>query len=232
MKIEYCKDSKTALRIMTEHLTQLMQEKGLEPFNLALSGGETAKQIFSLWVEEYKDKIDWNALRFFWVDERCVPASDSDSNYGQANRLLFKPLHIPEEHIHRIKGEKEPGAEAMRYSWEVKEYLPLFNLMPTFDCIILGIGNDAHTASIFPNTMELLSDSRSYTVSQHPASHQFRITMTGTLILNNSPLLIPVFGEDKKAVIEHLADRFSPSNDTPAAYILSHAVDATVYTTE
>ena len=61
---------------------------------------------------------------------------------------------------------------------------------------------------------------------------QIRITMTGTLILNNSPLLIPVFGEDKKAVIEHLADRFSPSNDTPAAYILSHAVDATVYTTE
>ncbi|WP_102408936.1 6-phosphogluconolactonase [Parabacteroides bouchesdurhonensis] len=231
MKIEYCDDSKSALRAMTDHMARLVQEKGVEPFNLALSGGETAKQMFSLWVDEYRDKIDWNLLRFFWVDERCVPPSSLDSNYGHANRLLFKPLNIPKDHIHRIEGEKEPGAEAMRYSWEVKEYLPLFNLMPTFDCILLGIGDDAHTASIFPTTMEILSDSRNYTVSQHPVSHQYRITMTGTLILNNSPLLIPVFGENKKAVIEHLADRFSPINDTPAAYILSHAVDATVYTT-
>ena len=231
MKIEYCDDSKSALRAMTDHMARLVQEKGVEPFNLALSGGETAKQMFSLCVDEYRDKIDWNLLRFFWVDERCVPPSSSDSNYGHANRLLFKPMNIPKDHIHRIEGEKEPGAEAMRYSWEVKEYLPLFNLMPTFDCILLGIGDDAHTASIFPTTMEILSDSRNYTVSQHPVSHQYRITMTGTLILNNSPLLIPVFGENKKAVIEHLADRFSPINDTPAAYILSHAVDATVYTT-
>lgn len=96
-------------------------------------------------------------------------------------------LCIPADHIHRIKGENEPGTEAMRYSWVVKEFLPLFNQMPTFDCIILGVGEDSHTASIFPTTMELLSDSRNYAVSQQPSTGQYRITMTGPLILNGAP---------------------------------------------
>ena len=146
---------KEALRSMTEDMMAMIRRKDFAPFNLALSGGETAKHMFSLWVDEYKDKIDWNNIRFFWVDERCVPPTSPDSNYGHANRLLFTPLRIQADHIHRIKGENEPGTEAMRYSWVVKEFLPLFNQMPTFDCIILGVGEDSHTASIFPTTMEL-----------------------------------------------------------------------------
>ena len=69
--------------------------------------------MFSLWVDEYKDKIDWNNIRFFWVDERCVLPTCPDSNYGHANHLLFKPLCIPADHIHRIKGENEPGTDAL-----------------------------------------------------------------------------------------------------------------------
>ena len=185
--------------------------------------------MFSLWVDEYKDKIDWNNIRFFWVDERCVPPTSPDSNYGHANRLLFTPLRIQADHIHRIKGENEPGTEAMRYSWVVKEFLPLFNQMPTFDCIILGVGEDSHTASIFPTTMELLSDSRNYAVSQQPSTGQYRITMTGPLILNGAPLLVPILGTNKEPVVQRLSKGYSPSNDTPAAYILSHAVQATIY---
>ena len=163
------------------------------------------------------------------MDERCVPPTSPDSNYGHANRLLFTPLCIQADHIHRIKGENEPGTEAMRYSWVVKEFLPLFNQMPTFDCIILGVGEDSHTASIFPTTMELLSDSRNYAVSQQPSTGQYRITMTGPLILNGAPLLVPILGTNKEPVIQRLSKGYSPSNDTPAAYILSHAVQATIY---
>lgn len=217
---------------MTDELIRLIRQKGSVPFNLALSGGETAKQMFALWVDEYKEKVDWQALRFFWVDERCVPPSNPESNYGHALRGLFKPLRIPAGHVHRIKGEGEPGTEAMRYSWEVKEFLPRFNQMPAFDCVILGVGGDAHTASIFPNTMKLLSDSRSYTVSQHPSSGQYRITMTGPLILNGAPLLVPILGAGKEPVIEELMKGYSPSNATPAAYILSHAIEATIYAEE
>ena len=166
MIIENFKDDKEALRAMTGELVRYMDRKddGL-PFNLALSGGGTAQKMFALWVDEYKDKIDWDAIRFFWVDERCVPPTDPDSNYGHANELLFKPLHIPAGHVHRIHGEVEPGTEAMRYSRVVKEYLPRHGQLPYFDCIILGIGGDAHTASIFPDTLPLLTDSRNYAVS-------------------------------------------------------------------
>ena len=144
---------------------------------------------------------------------------------------MFKPLHIPADHVHRIHGEVEPGTEAMRYSRIVKEYLPRHGQLPYFDCIILGIGGDAHTASIFPDTLPLLTDSRNYAVSQHPESRQYRITMTGPLILNDSPLLIPVLGPGKKEMLEELKKGYSATNPTPAAYILSHAVEAFVYTT-
>ena len=232
MKIENYKDNKDALRALTRQLMDYMARKeDDEPFNLALSGGETAKQMFALWADEYKDKIDWNNMRFFWVDERCVSPTDTESNFGHANKLLFEPLHIPSEHIHRIHGEGEPGTEAMRYSRIVKEYLPRHGQFPYFDCIILGIGGDSHTASIFPDNLPLLTDSRNFAVSQHPETGQFRITMTGPLILNGSPLLVPVLGKGKADAIEELKKGYSITNATPAAYILSHAVDSIVYTT-
>ncbi len=232
MMIENFEDDKNALRAMTEELIRFMDRKddGL-PFNRALSGGGTAKKMFSLWVDEYKEKIDWDEIRFFWVDERCVPLTDPDSNYGHANELLFKPLHIPNEHIHRIHGEAEPGTEAMRYSRVVKEYLPRHGQLPYFDCIILGVGGDAHTASIFPDDLPLLTDSRNYAVSQHPESRQYRITMTGPLILNGSPLLVPILGPGKEDMLEEMKKNCSVADLTPAGYILSHAARAFVYTT-
>lgn len=231
MKIENYKDNKEALRAMTDRLIGYMSRKcESRPFNLALSGGETAKMMFALWVEEYADKIEWENIRFFWVDERCVAPTHPESNYGHAKKLLFDPLHIPATHVHRIHGEVEPGTEAMRYSRIVKEYLPRHGQLPYFDCIILGIGGDAHTASIFPDTLPLLTDSRNYAVSQHPVTHQYRITMTGPIILNDSPLLVPVLGSGKADMVAGLEKGYAAGNETPAAYILSHAVEATVYT--
>ncbi len=231
MRIEVYKEGIEALRSMTERLLRLIEEKGTEPFNLALSGGETAKKMFTLWVEEYKTKIDWNNLRFFWVDERCVSPEDPESNYGNADRYLFQPLNIPVENIHRIQGEDEPGVEAVRYSWEVKENLSRYDQLPIFDAIILGVGHDSHIASIFPDTYKLLYDSRLYTVSKHPVSGQYRITMTGPLILNNAPLLVPVLGGGKESIKKKLHEGYS-NEDAPAAYILSRAQDATVYLEE
>lgn len=231
MRIEVHTNSKEALRSMTERLVGLMKEKDSKCFHLALSGGGTAKVMFGLWTSEYKERIDWKKLRFFWVDERCVPPSDPESNFGHADRLLFKPLGIPQEHIHRIHGEDEPGVEAVRYSWEVKEFLPRYDQLPIFDAIILGVGPDSHIASIFPNTSKLLYDSRLYTVSQHPETNQYRITMTGPLILNNAPLLVPVLGSGKDAIKKKLHDGYS-EEDAPAAYILSRALDATIYVEE
>lgn len=214
---------------MTERLILLIRKKESFPFHLALSGGETAKSMFVLWVDEYKSEIDWEKIHFYWVDERCVSPDSPESNYGNANKLLFEPLNIPQENIHRIKGEEEPGAEAVRYSWEVRSFLPRFNQLPMFDCIILGVGTDLHTASIFPHTMELLHSNHIYSVSRHPVSEQYRITMTGPVILNCTPLLVPVLGTGKGAVIQKLREGYTVTNETPATYILSEAENATVY---
>jgi len=231
MIIETYKESNDALRAMTAKLRRLIDEKDAPVFNLALSGGETAKKMFTIWVNEYKEIVQWQKIRFFWVDERCVAPSDPESNYGNANQFLFQPLQIPADYIHRIKGEDEPGIEAVRYSWEVKESLSRYDQLPIFDCIILGVGPDSHVASIFPTTPKLLYDSRLYTVSQHPVSGQYRITMTGPLILNNAPLLVPILGSGKESIKKKLKDGYT-MEDAPAAYLLSRAKDATIYIQE
>lgn len=231
MRIETYKDSKEALRAMTAKLITLIDAKESAVFHLALSGGDTAKKMFTLWVEEYEKEIDWKKLRFFWVDERCVPPADPESNYGNAVRYLFEKIDIPLENIHRIQGEDDPGVEAVRYSWEVKENLSRFDQLPIFDCIILGVGSDSHIASIFPHTPKLLYDSKLYTVSQHPQSGQCRVTMTGPLILNNAPLLVPILGAGKETIKKKLREGYG-EEDAPAAYLLSRAADATIYLEE
>lgn len=231
MVVRNFQDSKEGIRALTLQLINYLDNKSSATyFNLALSGGETAKQMFLLWVKEFSSKINWNNIRFFWVDERCVPPTDSDSNYGHADKLLFKPLNIRLENIYRIRGEAQPSEEVIRYSRIVKEYLPHRGQLPFFDCIILGIGNDGHTASIFRDQLPLLTNPSIYAVSQQPVTSQYRITMTGPVILNGSPLLIPVFGLDKAGIIEDIKKGYSGNNKTPAAYILSMAKEAYVYT--
>lgn len=222
-------DSTDALRGMTNDLKRTISEtNGL--FHLALSGGGTAQKMFSLWADEYAEQIAWNRIRFYWVDERCVMPTDEESNYGHALRLLFNPLGIPADHVFRILGENYPETEAIRYSKLIKMELPESNGVPHFDAIILGVGPDAHTASIFPNNLPLLTDDRLYAVAQHPVSRQQRISMTGTLLLNHSPLLVPILGANKHQMVEQLKQGFSETNATPAAYILSKAEKAAIYT--
>lgn len=229
MKIIKHTNSLEALRAMSDELVKLILKKESQLFNLALSGGETAKQMFSLWAKEYSTAVNWNDVHFFWVDERCVPPDDPESNFGNARQLLFKPLQIPKENIHRIHGEAEPGVEAVRYSWEIKRFLPRFNQHPIFDCIILGVGTDLHTASIFPTTMDLLFDNHTYTVSQHPVTKQFRITMTGPILLNCTPLLVPILGGEKEIVVQKLQKGYSVGNEYPATFILSKAKEVSIY---
>lgn len=232
MEFQSYTDADTALRAMSEQLLRLMKKKNGDVFNLALSGGETAKQMFHWWCCEYRHRIPWQQIHFFWVDKRCVPPFDPESNYGDADKYLFRPLLISMFQIHRIKGEEIPEIEAVRYAREVENYLPVKNGLPYWDCIILGVGPDAHMASIFPTTMHLLTDKHPYAVSQHPETGQHRITMTGPVILNDSPLLVPVLGNSKKKVVELLKAGYSETHPTPATYILSKAKEATVYITD
>ena len=231
MEIYYAKSPEDALSRMTDKLIKIMQSKpGLVPFNLALSGGSTAQRIFALWQEEYKQQIDWNRIRFYWVDERCVSPEDDESNFKHADQQLFRPIGIPRTHIYRIFGEKDPSMEANRYSELINQQLPKKNGLPYFDAIILGIGLDGHTASIFSSCNFLLNDTRSYAVAVHPESKQLRITLTGPVILNSTPLLVPVIGENKKAIFERLLEARTITESFPAACIMYRAASTSVFT--
>ncbi len=228
MIVNYYTTDDEALRAMTDSL-MIFATQVSRPFSLALSGGETAKQMFRLWCEEYSDKVDWQKFRFYWVDERCVAPDDEESNYGEANKLFFKPMDIPSENIFRIKGEEYPSKEAIRYSELVDSQVMTEGTGPRFDAIILGIGNDGHTASIFPNLLPLLKEQREYVVSNHPVTGQYRISMSGTLILNSLHILIPVLGPDKEPIFSQLSCSTFEENLLPSAYILENATEATVF---
>lgn len=227
MKLSVFDSSDNALRSLSERLIDVMEKNEAQPFHIALSGGETAQVLFNIWTKEYREKIAWERLRFFWVDERCVALYDEQSNYKHADELLFRPLNISSEHIHRIFGEQEPETEAGRYSEQVKWELPGYSTIPRFDCIILGIGHDGHTGSIFPNVSDLLTDKRCYAVSEHPETGQKRITMTGSLMLKAKSIFIPVLGLAKVDALRKVLDK---GCFTPAGYILEHAPDVEIFT--
>ncbi|MDP4207910.1 MAG: 6-phosphogluconolactonase [Bacteroidota bacterium] len=203
---------------------------------IALSGGSTPQLMFEIIANEYKNALAWNRLHFFWVDERCVLSDDAESNYGNAYRLLFSKVKIPAGNIHFIHGGNDPLNEAVRYSGEILSFVPCVNNTPAFDLIFLGMGNDGHTASIFPGQTELFDCQAICAISQHPQTCQKRITLTGKVINNASLVVFLVTGSNKadkvKAIINsesisllYPAKRIKPSNGALSWYLDKEAAN-------
>ena len=185
-------------------------------FTLALSGGSTPKLLFSVLAEKYSKSVEWTHVHLFWADERCVPPEDPESNYGMTYKILLKEIEIPQSNIHRIRGEKGPVKEALRYSEEIRRYTRSLNGLPVFDHIILGMGDDGHTASIFPGNKEILYSEKLCEVAFHPVSGQKRITITGKVINNPDRITFLVTGSSKALVIEQI---FKKNANLPASLI-------------
>jgi len=186
--------------------------------NIALSGGNTPKLLFSVLTEEYPDKILWSKVNFYWADERCVPPESSESNYGEADRILFSKINLY-ENVHRIIGENDPSAEAERYSELLKHNLPFENDLPKFDIMLLGMGDDGHTASIFPDRMDLLKSEKYCETAVHPESNQKRITLTGKVINNSDRIYLLVTGKNKEHAVKIISERKEESLIYPAGNI-------------
>lgn len=202
---------------------QLMEEvekfSGLA-FHLAISGGKTPDLLFSALAGKYAESPLWQKIHFWWVDERMVPMNDSESNFGNVQRLLFPYILIPEGNIHRIKGENDPEEEALSYSAQIQEHLKQTNGLPEFDMIVLGIGDDGHTASIFPNQLELLGSDRICEVASHPITDQKRITLTGKVINNAEKVCFLASGSAKARRLSEIWGNQTMANLLPAAHIL------------
>ena len=226
MKLAVFPSSIETSRALILRLVELMNEEPDRIFNIAVSGGNTPALMFDLWANEYLDITPWNRMKIYWVDERCVPPEDSDSNYGMMRNLLLGIAPIPYENVFRIRGEAKPVKEAVRYSELVKQQLPYRLGWPEFDIVLLGAGDDGHTSSIFPGQENLLTSTSSYVVSIHPCHGQKRIAMTGYPILNARHVIFLITGKNKADVVEEICN----SGDTgPAAYIAHHAQNVELF---
>ena len=180
--------------------------KGADIFSIALSGGTTPKNIFGHISAKYKHHPVWKKLKIFFVDERCVPPDHAESNYKMINESLIGNVAISLDNIYRIEGENEPEEEARRYGLEISRNLPETNRLPQFDLVLLGIGEDGHTASIFPDRQDLLFTDRYCEVAIHPQSGQKRITITGRIINNARKVIIIATGKSKSEVIKRVVE--------------------------
>lgn len=200
-------------------LFRLMDQPGQTPIHIALSGGNTPKAIFRYLTQTYGKKLADNRFHFWWGDDRCVPPTHDDSNYKWAHELWLKPIGIADKNIHRVMGENNPETEAIRYSKELNQWCNIKNGFPVIDLNLLGLGDDGHTASIFPHCMELLSSENWCEVATHPTTEQKRITFTGRVINNSAQIVFISTGANKAKMVKNVAIDSNP--EFPASHIKS-----------
>lgn len=202
----------------TTWLKHLLSEK--ETLSIALSGGNTPKSLFKYWANNHAEDIDWSKIKFFWSDERCVWPNDDDSNYKMTKENLFDQIDVPAENIFRIRGENDAYKEVRSYEELLFNELETINGVPQFDLLMLGMGEDGHTASIFPHEMNLWDSSNMCVVATHPKTKQMRISLSGQTInaAKNVAFLVTGAPKDKKvkAVIE---DNEKAQEKYPAAKV-------------
>jgi 6-phosphogluconolactonase len=196
-------------------------ERDNSPIALALSGGNTPRLLFAVLAEKYHSSLNWSFVHFFWADERCVLPDNHGSNYGMTYRLLLEKIDIPMGNIHRMRGENDPGSEANRYSEEILENIRLRNGLPVFDIILLGMGEDGHTASIFPGNIESFNSTRICEQAIHPVSGQKRVSLTGKVINNADEIIFLVTGKNKADIVHQIITRKEAYLRYPAANIYS-----------
>ncbi len=210
---------KLAEKLAADFVQYLMSMAPLEvKVYVALSGGSTPSVFFKE-VVKLNPAINWENVIFFWVDERCVPPGHPESNFGVANREFLSPLGIPESSYHRIIGENDPEKEAKRYGDLVLDTVSPGMSFPVFHWVFLGMGADGHTASIFPNQINLWNTESLCTVGIHPETGQKRISFTGHLINAATRVAFLVTGKEKQAVVESIIHSTGNYRDYPASLV-------------
>jgi len=227
IKVNSFSSSLEAAHALTRAILYQINISGTKNFHLAISGGTTPVGLFRLWAEDYKNTIPWSRIHLYWVDERCVPPESPDSNYGMTKRVLLDKVTIPIMQIHPIHGEDTPEIEAKRYSFLVENLLIKENLCPVFDCILLGIGTDGHTSSLFTGQNNLLNSPEIYAVSIHPQTRQKRIALTGLPILHAKKVFFYAFGKNKSDILKEV---IKGNDNYPAGYIVSRITDSELFT--
>ncbi|MFZ7186667.1 6-phosphogluconolactonase [Avibacterium avium] len=206
-------NAQSAVEKIAEELKQYSLEG--RPVHISLSGGSTPKLLFkTLAAAPYNQAIQWKNLHFWWGDDRMVAPSDPESNYGEVQKLLFDHIEIPAENIHRIRGEAPVEQELARFQNELAEAVP----NGEFDWIILGMGADGHTASLFPHQTNF-DDENLAVIAKHPETGQVRISKTAKLLEQAKRITYLVTGAAKAEILKEIQSTPAENLPYPAAKI-------------
>ena len=190
-------------------------------FAAALSGGSTPKALYTLLASpEYRDRVDWSGIHVFWGDERCVPPDHPESNFRMTREALLDRISIPEENIHRMPGEIEPGQAAADYEAELQKFFILAaGELPRFDLIFLGLGEDGHTASLFPGSAALDDQDRRVATAYVDKLQAHRLTLTLPVINAAAQVTFLVAGQNKAVIVNELLGSDGTATNYPAAQV-------------
>jgi len=192
-----------------------------ELFTVALSGGSTPRALYSLLASaEYRERIDWRGVHLFWGDERCVPPDHPESNYRMVQEALLSRINIPPANIHRMVGEKEPRVAANEYEEELRSFFALApGQVPRFDLIFLGLGEDGHTASLFPGGEALKENERLVATAYVERLRAHRLTLTLPVVDAAAQVTSLIAGQCKRAIVYAILRSDSDSFNYPAARV-------------
>lgn len=192
-----------AARLFAESVTQAVAARGLA--RVAISGGSTPKAMLGMLgdpAQPFCTSLPWAKLHLFWVDERCVGPADPESNYGMTKAALLDKVPLPAGNIHRMEGELDPEEAASRYESEIRNAFRLEGAeTPTFDLILLGLGPDGHTASLFPHTEGLNEMARIVIANHVPQKDTWRLTLTWPVIVQGRTVAFLIEGESKAPMV-------------------------------
>jgi 6-phosphogluconolactonase len=203
-----------------QRIARLVQEATTrrERFSLVLSGGSTPHELYKLLAEEpYRGQIPWSQVHLFWADERCVSAEDPDSNYRLAHEAFIDHVPIPPDNVHRARGELEPERASRSYEQVLQDFF--CGPQSRFDLVLLGLGDDGHTASLFPHSSVLYEKRRLVVAVQahYEDRPTQRLTLTLPAINSARQVFFLVTGQAKAEIVRAVLE--GPPGSLPAQQI-------------
>jgi 6-phosphogluconolactonase len=201
---------------ITHIIEQTLQKNGL--CHVVLAGGNTPREVYALLATNlYKNRVDWNRVHLYWGDERTVPPEHPDSNFGMAQQALLALIKIPQENVHRIRGEISPKQAAAEYAELLRGQFQQFP--PSFDLVILGVGEDGHTASLFPGTDVLEVMDQPAAAVFVPKLNTWRVTLTLPVLNAAKQVVLLVSGTSKSGIIQRIMNVDKPTEYLPVTLV-------------
>jgi 6-phosphogluconolactonase len=192
-------------------------------FTFCLSGGSTPAATYELLAERFHHSIDWKEVQFFWSDERCVPADNPESNYGMAQRTMLSKLTLKPEQVHRMRGELDPGQGARAYEEELRRAFAVTGgTLPRFDLIMLGLGDNRHTASLFPGEPAIHETKRMVVAVNVDAEPRNRLSFTPPIINNAQRVMFLAAGAKKAEAVRDIIEGPRDPDRFPAQIVAPH----------